>query len=54
MEAVIKKTVSVEFEGKKYALQDDSTIEDLLVQLGFPKDKPVKLVIKKDGFLLVP
>lgn len=53
MEALTKKTVSVEFDGKKYVLQDDSTIEDLLVQLGLPKDKHVRLEMKKDGFKLV-
>jgi len=53
MEALTKKTVSVEFEGKKYALQDDMTIEEFLIDLGLPKDKTVRLQITKDGFVLV-
>jgi len=53
MEALTKKTVSVEFEGKKYALQDDMTIEEFLIDLGLPKDKTVRLKITKDGFVLV-
>jgi len=53
MEALTKKTVTVEFEGKKYALQDDDTIEDLLVQLGLPKDKEVRFQITKEGFVLI-
>ncbi|MGI0047282.1 MAG: hypothetical protein ACREBB_08855 [Nitrosotalea sp.] len=53
METITKKTVSVEFQGKKYALQDDSTIADLLTQLGLPKDKAVRLQATKDGFVLV-
>jgi len=53
MEALTKKTVSVEFEGKKYALDDDMTIEELLIDLGLPKDKPITLKITKDGFVMV-
>ncbi len=53
MEAITKKTISVEFQGKKYALHDDSTIEDLLSDLGLPKDKTVRLESKNDGFLLI-
>ncbi len=54
MEAVTKKTVTIEFEGKKFALVDDSTIEDLLVQVGLPKDTPVRLKVTPEGFVLVP
>ena len=53
MEALTKKTVSVEFEGKKYAREDDTTIEEFLIDLGLPKDKPVTLKSTKDGFVLV-
>lgn len=53
METITKKTVSIEFQGKKYALSDDSTIEDLLIHLGLPKDKTVKLQAKSDGFVLI-
>ena len=52
MEALTKKTVSIEFEGRKYALQDHNTVEDLLVLLGLPKDKTVRLQVSKDGFVL--
>ncbi len=53
MEALTKKTASIEFEGKKYALQDDMTIEEFLIDLGLPKDKTATLKITKDGFVLV-
>lgn len=53
METVTKKTVSVEFQGKKYALQDDSTIDDLLTSLGLQKDKTLRLESKNDGFVLI-
>ena len=53
MEALTKKTISIEFEGKKYALQDDMTMEEFLVDVGLPKDKTVTLKITKDGFVLV-
>jgi sulfur carrier protein ThiS len=53
MEAVTKKTISIEFQGKKYALQDDSTIADLLDYLGLPKGKTVRLQSKSDGFVLI-
>ncbi|MGB9003083.1 MAG: hypothetical protein WCC52_04685 [Nitrosotalea sp.] len=53
METITKKTVSIEFQGKKYALSDDSTIEDLLTHLGLPKDKVVRLQATPDGFVLV-
>jgi len=53
METLTKRTVTIEFEGKKYALQEDITIEDFLTNLGLPKDMPVRLKITKDGFILV-
>ncbi len=53
MEALTKKTVTVEFEGKKYALQDDVTIADFLAALGLPKDMALTLKITKDGFFMV-
>jgi hypothetical protein len=53
MEALTKKTISIEFEGKKYVLQDDITMEEFLVDVGLPKDKTVTLKITKDGFVLV-
>ncbi len=54
MEALTKKTFSIEFEGRKYALQDHMTVEDLLVSLGLPKDKTVRLQVSKEGFVLIP
>lgn len=54
MEALTKKTISIEFEGKKYALPDDATVEDLLTQLGLPKENTVRLQATKDGFILCP
>lgn len=53
METVTRKTISVEFQGKKYALQDDATISDLLAYLGLPKDRPVRLEAKSGGFVLI-
>jgi sulfur carrier protein ThiS len=53
METVTKKTISVEFQGKKYSLQDDSTIDDLLAYLGLPKGKPVRLESRNDCFVLI-
>jgi sulfur carrier protein ThiS len=54
MEALTKKTVSIEFQGKKYALPDDATLEDLLTQLGLPMEGTVRLQTTKDGFVLIP
>ena len=53
MEALTKKTVSIEFRGKKYALPDDATLENLLTQLDLPKDGTVRLHANKDGFVLM-
>ena len=52
MELLTKKTVSIEFEGKKYALAEDMTIEEFLVDMGLPKDKTITLRTTKDGFVL--
>ncbi len=54
METVIKKTVTVEMDGKKYALQDEITIGSLLAQIGLSEDTPVQMKITKEGFLLIP
>ena len=51
MEALIKKTISIEFEGKKYALSDDMTVEEFLIDLGLPKDRMITLKKTKDGFV---
>jgi sulfur carrier protein ThiS len=54
MEALTKKTILIEFEGKKYTLPDDATVEDLLTRLGLPKENSVRLQVTKDGFILMP
>ena len=53
MELLTKKTISIEFEGKKYALAEDMTIEEFLIEMGLPKDKTITLRTTKDGFVLV-
>ena len=53
METLTKNTVTVEFEGKKYALAEDKTIEEFLIDMGLPKDKTITLKTTKDGFVLV-
>ncbi|HET6458710.1 MAG TPA: hypothetical protein VFG24_07530 [Nitrosopumilaceae archaeon] len=53
MEVLTKKTLSIEFEGKKYALADDMTVEEFLIDMGMPKDKTITLRPTKDGFVLL-
>ena len=53
METVTKKVTTIEFQGKKYALNDESTVGDLLYMLGLPKDTEVRLESKDDGFALI-
>jgi hypothetical protein len=53
LEVLTKKTVSIEFEGKKYALSDDVTVEEFLLDIGLPKNKTITLRTTKDGFVLV-
>ena len=53
MEVLTKKTVSIEFEGKKYALADDVTIEEFLIDMGLPKEKTITLRPTKDGFVII-
>ncbi len=52
METLTKKTVTIEFEGKKYALQDEMTLEEFLKDLGMPKNRTVTLKATKDGLAL--
>jgi hypothetical protein len=54
METITKKTVSVEFEGKRYVLPDAVTIGMFLREFGLSEDTPVKMTVTKEGFLLVP
>ncbi|MGI0088747.1 MAG: hypothetical protein ACREAF_00170 [Nitrosopumilaceae archaeon] len=52
METISQKTVSIEFEGKEYVLQNDVTLSDFLSNLGLPSNKTMILQSKKDGFVL--
>ncbi|HEX5457882.1 MAG TPA: hypothetical protein VFX64_05795 [Candidatus Nitrosotalea sp.] len=54
METITKKTVSIQFDDKKYVLPDDVTVGMFLTQIGLPEDTPVRMVTTKDGFLMVP
>ena len=54
METITKKTVSIEFEGKKHVLPDDITVGMILIQLGLPEDTPVRMTTNKEGFLIIP
>lgn len=54
METITKKTVSVEFEGKRYVLPDQVTIAMFLREFGLSEDTPVKMTMTKEGFLLIP
>ena len=54
METITKKTVSVEFDGKRYVLPDNVTIGMFLVQLGLSENTPVKIMNTKEGFSLIP
>ena len=54
METITKKTVSIEFEGKRHVLSDDVTIAMFLVQIGLPEDTPVIMKTVKEGFLVIP
>jgi hypothetical protein len=54
METITKKTVSVQFDGKKYTIPDDVTVAMFLLQIGLPEDTPVKMVPTRDGFLIIP
>ena len=52
METISKKTVSIEFEGKKYVLQDDITLSDFMTNLNLPENKLLILRTTKEGFVL--
>ena len=54
METITKKTVSVEFHGKRYTLPDDITVGMILVQMGLPEDTPVRMTTTKEGFAIIP
>ena len=52
METVSKKTVAIEFEGKKYVLQDDLTLSDFMTNLNLPENNLLILRTTKEGFAL--
>ena len=52
METISKKVVSIEFEGKKYVLTDEMTLENFLSSLGFDDSELVLLRPTRDGFAL--
>lgn len=54
METITKKTVSIEFKGKKYVLPEDFTLGMFLVQMGMSEDTPVKILATKEGFNIIP
>jgi hypothetical protein len=54
METITKKTVLVEFEGKRYVLPDDLTLGTFMIHLGLSENTPVKMIVTKDGFTLIP
>ncbi len=54
METITKKTVSIQFDGKKYTIPDDVTVAMFLTQIGLPENTPVRMQITKEGFLLEP
>ncbi|CUR51487.1 protein of unknown function [Nitrosotalea devaniterrae] len=54
METITKKTVSIEFEGKKHVLPDDFTVGMFLAQIGLPEDTPVRMQTTREGFLIIP
>ena len=54
METITKKTVSIEFQDKRYTLSDDITVGMILVQMGLPEDTPVRMTTTKEGFLIIP
>lgn len=54
METITKKTVSIQFDGKKYTIPDDVTVAMFLTQIGLPENTPVRMQTTKEGFLLEP
>ena len=54
METITKKTVSIEYDGKKHVLPDDVTVGMFLAQIGLPEDTPVRMQTTKEGFLIIP
>jgi hypothetical protein len=54
METITKKTILVEFEGKKYVLPDDTSLGTFMTHLGLSENTPVKMIVTKDGFKITP
>lgn len=53
METISQKTVSIEFEGRKYVIQDDISLHEFLSNLGLSDKNPVVIKSTKDGGLLL-
>lgn len=53
VETLTKKVVSIEFEGKKYVLPDELTLESFLSSLGFDDNDFVLIRPTKDGLSLM-
>lgn len=53
MEAVSQKTISIEYEGKKYVIQGDITLHDFMTKLGVSSKNPIVLKSTKDGGLIL-
>ena len=54
METITKKTVSIEYDGKKHVLPDDVTVGMFLTQIGLPEDMPVRMQTTREGFVIIP
>jgi hypothetical protein len=52
VETLSKKVVSIEFEGKKYVLTDEITLEGFLASLGFDDREILLLRPTREGFAL--
>ncbi|MGQ0639000.1 MAG: hypothetical protein ACT4N1_06600 [Nitrososphaerota archaeon] len=53
METISQKTVSIEFEGRKYVIQGDITLHDFLSNLGLSSKNPITLKSTKEGGLVL-
>ncbi len=53
METISQKTVSIEFEGRKYVIQGNITLHDFLSNLGLSSKNPITLKSTKDGGLVL-
>jgi hypothetical protein len=54
LETITKKSVLIEFKGKKHVLPADVTLGKFLTTLGLSEETPVRMTVTKEGFLLEP